>query len=76
MSLVGFEWMPLFFTNRVFHMNTMKRVAYPDAMPYTLRVVFPHAKRSRMITFHIEPSTHTSGLIRVKVVTRPLTVPF
>ena len=45
--------------------NTMKRVAYPDAMPSTFRVVFPHAKRSRMTTFHVEPFTHMAGAICV-----------
>ena len=37
---------------------------------------FPHGKRSRIATIHVEPSTHIAGLIRVQVVTRPLTVPF
>ena len=45
--------------------NTMKRVAYPDAMPSTLRVFFFHTKRSRMTTFHVEPFTHMAGAICV-----------
>ena len=49
---------------------------FGQTMPSTLTFVYPYGKRSRIAAVYTEPSTHIPGLIRVKVVTQPLTVSF
>ena len=55
---------------------TPEKPAYHCGQPAIFTFAFPHGKRSGMATVHALPSTHIAGLIRVQVVTRPLTVPF
>ena len=52
-----------------FHREFLKSRSIWAAISATLTFTTPYGKRSRMATVHVEPSTHTSSLIRVKVVT-------
>ena len=53
-----------------------KTISILAAMPSTLKVAFPHGKRSRMATVYAVPFTHLAGLIGCKCVGSPPMEPF